>query len=169
MAGPGDEIAAGRRHLRASHADREQVIGTLKAAFVHGMLDTDEFGQRVDQAFAARTHADLAALTADLPAGLADAVPHRRADRAQGRRPMSKAAICAAIAIAVPVVLSFATGAPVPLFIFPIFYLTLLTIEVGAKWSEKRWRAASARRGQSAIPVPATGRRGQAASSGQPW
>ena len=37
MAGPGDEIAAGaggRSYLRASHADREQVIDVLKAAFV---------------------------------------------------------------------------------------------------------------------------------------
>ena len=34
------------RHLRASHADREQVIGTLKAAFVHGRLARDEFGLR---------------------------------------------------------------------------------------------------------------------------
>ena len=82
MAGPGDEIAAGaagRGHLRASHADREQVISTLKAAFVQGMLDRDEFDQRVSQAFAARTYADLAALTADLPAGLvADQPPDAR-------------------------------------------------------------------------------------------
>jgi hypothetical protein len=28
--------AAGRGDLRASHADREQVIGALKAAFVQG-------------------------------------------------------------------------------------------------------------------------------------
>lgn len=44
MAGPGDEIAAGaggRGDLRASHADREQVIGTLKAAFMQGMLAKD--------------------------------------------------------------------------------------------------------------------------------
>ena len=44
-AGPGDEkaaSAAGRGHLRASHADREQVIGTLKAAFVQGWLAEDE-------------------------------------------------------------------------------------------------------------------------------
>ena len=51
MAWPGDEIAAaegrGRGELRASHADREQVIGTLKAAFVQGMLAKDEFDQRV--------------------------------------------------------------------------------------------------------------------------
>jgi Domain of unknown function (DUF1707) len=73
MAGPGNEIAAGtggRGHLRASHADREQVIGTLKAAFVQGRLVKDEFDLRVGQALAPRTYAELAALTADLPAGL---------------------------------------------------------------------------------------------------
>jgi len=72
MAGPGNEPAAGagvRGQLRASHADREQVIGTLKAAFVQGRLVKDEFDLRVGQALAPRTHAELAALTADLPAG----------------------------------------------------------------------------------------------------
>src|SRR5690242_628975 len=69
MAGPGDEIAAGRGHLRASHADRDHLVGILKTAFVQGMLDQGEFTLRVGQALAARTYADLAALTADLPAG----------------------------------------------------------------------------------------------------
>ena len=85
MTGRGDGIAAGRGHLRASHADREQVIGTLKAAFVQGMLDKDEFGQRVSLTFAARTHADLAALTTDLPAGLAADQPPPPA-RAEGEQ-----------------------------------------------------------------------------------
>jgi hypothetical protein len=87
MAGLGDEIAAGaggRGHLRASHADREQVIGTLKSAFVQGMLAKDEFDQRVGQALASRTYAELAALTADLPAGLAAALPPKPA-RAGGQ------------------------------------------------------------------------------------
>ena len=87
MAGPENEIAAGaagRGHLRASHADREQVIGTLRAAFVQGMLDRDEFDLRAGQAFASRTYADLAALTIDLPAGLAVAQPRKPA-RAQGK------------------------------------------------------------------------------------
>ena len=45
---PGDELeAASRCHLRASHADREQVIGTLKATFVQGPLAKDEFDLRV--------------------------------------------------------------------------------------------------------------------------
>jgi hypothetical protein len=90
MAARGDGIAAGaggRGHLRASHADREQVIGMLKAAFVHGMLDRDEFGLRVGQTLAARTHADLAAVTTDLPAGLA-APQAPPPDRAEGEQPV---------------------------------------------------------------------------------
>jgi hypothetical protein len=75
MAGPGDETAAGRGHLRASHTDRDRIVGTLKTAFVQGMLDQGEFTLRVGQALAARTYADLAALTADLPAGLRAAPP----------------------------------------------------------------------------------------------
>ena len=73
MAGPGDETAAGaggRGRLRASHADLDQVISVLKAAFVQGRLDKDEFDLRVGQALASRTCAELATLTADLPAGL---------------------------------------------------------------------------------------------------
>ena len=65
--------AAAHGHLRASHADREQVIGVLKAAFVQGRLTKDEFGTRVGQAFTSRTYAELAKVTADLPAGLMEA------------------------------------------------------------------------------------------------
>jgi Flp pilus assembly protein TadB len=76
MVGPGDEIpvrAGGHGHLRASHADREHVIDALKAAYVYGMVTKDEFDARVSQTFAARTHAALALITADIPAGLAAA------------------------------------------------------------------------------------------------
>jgi hypothetical protein len=72
MTGPGDPIAAGtagRGRLRASHAEREQAIEVLKAAFVQGQLTKDEFDARAGQALTARTYADLAALTADFPAG----------------------------------------------------------------------------------------------------
>jgi Domain of unknown function (DUF1707) len=62
-------VTADRSHLRASHADREQVIDTLKAAFVQGRLAKDEFDTRIGQTFASRTHADLAAVTSDIPAG----------------------------------------------------------------------------------------------------
>ena len=78
MVGPGDEIsgrAGGRGHLRASHADRENVIGTLKAAYAYGLVTKDEFDERVSRTFAARTYAELALITADIPAGLAAAPP----------------------------------------------------------------------------------------------
>lgn len=76
MAGLGHEMAAGGdRGLRASHADREHVIDTLKAAYVYGLVTKDEFDARVSQTLAARTYAELALVTADIPAGLAPAPP----------------------------------------------------------------------------------------------
>jgi hypothetical protein len=73
MARPENEMAAdsGRGRLRASDADREHVAGTLKAAYVHGLVTKDEFDARVSQTFASRTYAELALITADIPAELA--------------------------------------------------------------------------------------------------
>ena len=65
MSGPEEQLA--RSRLRASHTDREQVIGLLKTAFVHGRLTKEEFDGRMDRAFAARTYAELTRLTDDLP------------------------------------------------------------------------------------------------------
>jgi hypothetical protein len=78
MTRPGDEVgegAGGRSRLRALHADREHVIDVLKAAFVHGRLDRDEFDCRVDRALGARTSAELAAVTAGLSPGQLSAQP----------------------------------------------------------------------------------------------
>jgi Domain of unknown function (DUF1707) len=73
MAGPRDEKAAtatSRSYPRASQADREQAIDTLKTAFVQDRLTKDEFDERIGQTLAARTHAELATVTSDIPAGL---------------------------------------------------------------------------------------------------
>jgi hypothetical protein len=51
------------------------VIEVLKAAFVQGRLGKDEFDLRVGRAFAARTHVELAVVTASLPAESAPARP----------------------------------------------------------------------------------------------
>src|SRR5580700_10817507 len=92
MAGPGDEMStAGRGRPRASHADREQVIDTLKAAFVQGLLTKDELDARVGQAFVSRTYAELAAVTTGIPAGPAPAQPLREPARAQARPPENEA------------------------------------------------------------------------------
>jgi hypothetical protein len=55
--------------VRASDADREHVIGVLREAFAEGRLTAEEHSTRVGQAYAARTHAELATVSADLPAG----------------------------------------------------------------------------------------------------
>ena len=102
----GDEIAAaagGRGHLRASHTDRERVIDALKAAFVQGQLDKDEMDARVGHAFTSRTYAELAALTADIPAAPAASRPPRRPARIQGRARVHasiKTGVCAIVAAA---------------------------------------------------------------------
>jgi hypothetical protein len=99
--GPEDPAAAGRDLLRACHADREHVIDTLKNAFVQGQLTRDELDARAGQALAARTHADLAALIADIPAGPTAARPERPpvpARRWPLARAAAKAAICLIIA-----------------------------------------------------------------------
>jgi hypothetical protein len=53
----------------AATADRERTVGTLRAGFAEGRLSQDELDERVARAYAARTYADLWALTADLPVG----------------------------------------------------------------------------------------------------
>ena len=72
--GPQDPVA-GRDQIRAGHADREQVIEALKTAFVDGRLTKNELTVRTGRALAARTYADLAGLTADIPAEPAAAQP----------------------------------------------------------------------------------------------
>jgi DUF1707 SHOCT-like domain len=164
MAGPGDEIAAGHGRLRASHADREHVISTLKAAFVQGMLDRDEFVQRVSQAFAARTYADLAALTGDIPARLIGAQPQRTPARARSRKPIDKRVkvagqvACLSLPQAVLVAAFFLTGNGA-FFVLSVFYFALATSFAGAlmveAWEQKRSRG-------QVMPPPAPGAGGQA-------
>jgi Domain of unknown function (DUF1707) len=84
---PGDEPAGHEawRGLRASDADRDQVVDLLRAAAGDGRLAADEFEERLEATLSARTYGDLAALTADLvpapgPPGIPEAAarPARR-------------------------------------------------------------------------------------------
>jgi Domain of unknown function (DUF1707) len=145
MTGPGDEIAAGRGHFRASHADREQVVDVLKAAFVQGRLTKDEFDARIGQTFASRTYTQLAAVTADVPAGPVGAHPSRKPVPARARPPMRtwvKATICAVIAVVAMVAAAFAIGG-FALALFVPFYLMALIVagaQVLASRHQKRSR-----------------------------
>jgi hypothetical protein len=67
------------------HADREPVIGAVKAAFVQGRLTADELDERVDRVYASRTYAELAEVIADIPAALTGARSPRGPWRATKR------------------------------------------------------------------------------------
>ncbi|MGH3629218.1 MAG: DUF1707 SHOCT-like domain-containing protein, partial [Sciscionella sp.] len=53
---------------RASDRERDAVVQRVQDAFAEGRLDDAEFDERSRAALTARTHADLDALQADLPA-----------------------------------------------------------------------------------------------------
>lgn len=91
MTAPQDPAAARSDRLRVGHADREQAIETLKNAFVHGRLTKGELDTRAGQALTARTRADLAALTSDIPPAPATASPASPAQSARPGRPPAAA------------------------------------------------------------------------------
>ncbi|MGI5486927.1 DUF1707 SHOCT-like domain-containing protein [Microtetraspora malaysiensis] len=55
--------------MRASDAEREAVVERLREASVDGRLTLAELTERTEAAYLARTHAELAQITADLPGG----------------------------------------------------------------------------------------------------
>ncbi len=174
MAVPGDERAAGsgdRAHLRASNADRELVIGSVKTAFVAGMLAKDEFDQRVGQALASRTYAELADVTADLPAGLAAQRP--QPGRAGGGQPLvrpGQVITWATMLYAAAWLYAPSPAAPALAVLGGFFYLCVVAIAVAAaleNWPDKHsgtqlpqgWAPSAG--GGSAFRAPATGRPGR--------
>jgi hypothetical protein len=54
-------------NLRASDADREATADRLRQHHTDGRIDQDEFQERLDRCFAAKTVGELAELTRDLP------------------------------------------------------------------------------------------------------
>jgi hypothetical protein len=137
------------------------VIATLKAAFVQGRLTKDELDARAGQTFAARTYADLAVITADLPAGLITAPPPRKAAPVRARPPTGPVVAGAVLILPPPAILAAAylTGsdqlAKVFLLIVPWYFLAWIVAgaQMLANWHDKRSQ------GQ---PPPRRGQRGRA-------
>jgi hypothetical protein len=75
-----------RPDLRASDADRDQVVGVLRRHAEAGRLTVDELDERCSAALSAVTLADLRALTRDLPADAPPAaVPARKPPKVPGK------------------------------------------------------------------------------------
>jgi hypothetical protein len=64
--------------LRASDADREQLVDVLKGAFAEGRLSQDEYTERMERAYTAKTYGELALLSTDLPAQMPPSYPSYR-------------------------------------------------------------------------------------------
>jgi hypothetical protein len=58
--------------IRASDAEREQAVARLREASAEGRLTLEEFSQRVEAAYAAKTHEELDRLTEDVPVASAE-------------------------------------------------------------------------------------------------
>ncbi|WP_431885184.1 DUF1707 SHOCT-like domain-containing protein [Micromonospora wenchangensis] len=58
----------GRERMRAADADREATAERLRVALEEGRLDLHEYDERLQQAYGAKTYAELDTVLADLPA-----------------------------------------------------------------------------------------------------
>ena len=160
--GPEDTTTAataGRVHLRASQSDREGVIDALKAAYVAGRLTEDEFEARVGQALAARTHASLAAITADIPAGPVMARSARMPDRLVAG---GTAAIIAAAALGGALIVGGSA-----LILWAITMTGVLLFTVSVLLNERQERRTRSRRPPRAAPGGPAIERGRAGRTGR--
>jgi Domain of unknown function (DUF1707) len=166
MVGPGSEIAGGGGG-RAPRAGREQVIDALKAAFVQGRLDKDEFDLRVSKVLAA--YAELDALTADIPAGppRAQARAPEPARESHNRKVIQRGtAAGAGASVAFTVAGLVAAGAPpvLGLVLVPLAGAAVAVLLAGLltllSWVLER--------GATRPPSAATGRSGPPGGTGEP-
>jgi hypothetical protein len=107
--------------MRTSRADREQAIDTLKAAYVQGRLTKDELDERLARALVPLTHAELTALTEDLPDGLAAA---RRQGTARPRESnAAKAGVFVTLVAGMIMVSAVGNGIANPLHVLAVVLL----------------------------------------------
>jgi len=126
---PGAQAAAGLR------ADRERVIDLLKAAFVQGRLDRDEFDARIGQALVSRTYGEVAAVTADIPAELTGALPRRPPVQARRRISFNTAVTggaCMAGLVNVGMMAALLSRSPVAVVLFVVFTVIGMILAIGA-------------------------------------
>ena len=110
--------------LRISDADRERAMADLAGHYADGRLDHEEYDERLDAIWTARTRADLAVLFSDLPRPQVTYPPAQArpgalpAARLGGPRRFPLLPL-----IAVLVLLSALTEAPFWLLIFPLMFV----------------------------------------------
>jgi hypothetical protein len=152
------EVSPGRDQvetLRAADADRHQIAGQLKSALDEGRLTLDEYDDRVREAYAARTYADLLILVADLPKpgmSAAEVNARRAAELKRQERWLPTALMVlwtvwgavAAVNVAVWFLVAATTGLGLDLYLWPVWLLVpgaaLLAVTVGVQSIRRQQR-----------------------------
>lgn len=116
--------------VRASDAEREEVVASLKRHYAEGRLDTDELTARVESAYGARRLNELAALTRDLPATPSPAVAPPARPRRTTRPGVGAAGLVlsAFLIVALLTVLPAEFWAPLLMLIIPLATFALFAI-----------------------------------------
>jgi hypothetical protein len=118
--------------VRASDADREAVADRLRVALDEGRLTIVEYDERVRDAYAAVTFADLAPLTADLPAPVPAKPSAEVAEQQRDRKKLAKQwrewSGTAFILVGIWAVTSLAAGEPI--FFWPIIPMGIWAVVI---------------------------------------
>jgi len=127
--------------LRAADADRERIVERLRKSHAEGRLDMDEFQQRLDRCYEAKTFGELGELVRDLPRQ--DVQDDRRSFGWFG--PWRAGPVLFAPILIALILVSAATGHHVFWLWIPLVFLLWRM----SWWRRRRWPAA-ARRGPDA-------------------
>ncbi|WP_210440229.1 DUF1707 SHOCT-like domain-containing protein [Nocardioides xinjiangensis] len=108
--------------LRIADSDRERAMADLAMHYADGRLDHEEYDERLDAIWTARTRADLAVLFSDLPR-LEAPQPARTVARSQ-HPAGSRSRVPLLPVLALLLALSILLGAPLWLLVFPLMFFT---------------------------------------------
>lgn len=105
--------------VRIADSDRERAMADLAMHYADGRLDHEEYDERLDAIWTARTRADLAVLFSDLPRPQVTYPPVRAPEQRSGRR--KRVPLLPVLALLI--VLSILIEAPLWLLIFPLMFV----------------------------------------------
>ena len=132
MSGYGEVIQRQPDHVRIGHTERERAAALLGEHFAAGRLDTDEFDERVQRVYAARTSGELEPLFVDLP----DTRPVARPQTGNTRRQFEMARIGLILAVVFACIAWVAVLRIPPFFVFPLFWIVAMSR--GRRWAHYR-------------------------------